>query len=84
MGLLLRGEYCRLLDSTFLLFAGRSPDIETSLEVSSSLVSGGASPLAVTIEYCGRLEVAFCTLEVCEPSDDVLTEDGTITLMATR
>ena len=42
--------------------------LDTSLEVvSSSLISGGKSPLAVTIEYCCRLGVIDSSLEI---SDD--------------
>ena len=58
------------LDSTFrLLLKGSGlgdTDIETSLEVSSSLVSGGARPLAAAIEYCCRLGVLSIALELAE------------------
>ena len=45
---------------------GRALFTETSLDVSSSLISGGKRPLAVTIEYCLRLGVIDSSLETSE------------------
>ena len=63
-------ESCRLSDAVFRLFAkGSRPGswfliIDASLDVSSSLISGGKSPLAVTMEYCRRFGVSDSSLEV--------------------
>ena len=54
--------------------------LDTSLDVSSSLMSGGKSPLAVTIEYCCRLGVIDSSLDI---SDDTSINVVSSPLMGT-